>query len=210
MADADVPCEGDGFRGAFDDDGADAGAALDVFDTDEFGFRSPIRAVEADAHVLVGGGEFRFVHFVVERGGQHVVGFRVGVDEVFHLALCLFAAGEDGAADFEGVAVAEAGRGLLLDADDAHAVADFRVAERGVDELFGQVEVVVVADEPRRAARELQSAANGAAAVEPTQRVEARLIVERVVGADPLVEGTGERVLVVEGHGPEIGREFEI
>lgn len=133
MADADVPSEGEGFGCAFDGDGADAGAVVDVFDGDEFGFRGAVSLVEVDGRLIVRCGEAGTVEFVAQGGGQDGVGFRVGVEIVFDLAFDLFRTGEDGAADFEGVTISEVGSGLLLDAHDFHAAADFRVAQGVVD-----------------------------------------------------------------------------
>lgn len=55
------------------------------------------------------------------------------------------------------------------------------------------------ADEPVRAARELDHVVAGAAFVEPTERVEAERVVE-LIGAEPLVEGANQIVLVGERH----------
>jgi hypothetical protein len=94
------------------------------------------------------------VEFVAQRGSEDGVGLGVGVKVVFDAAFDFFGAGEDGAADLEGVAMAEAGRRLLLDAGDSHAAADFRVGERAVDERLDE-RVVVEAEKEMRAAREL-------------------------------------------------------
>ena len=75
MPDADVPREGNGFACAFNNNGADAGAAFDLFDTDELGFRSSVGTVEADAHILVSICKICFVHLVAEGGGQYLIGF---------------------------------------------------------------------------------------------------------------------------------------
>lgn len=110
MSDADVPREQDAFGRAFEVDGADAGAALDVFDGDEACLCAPVCAVEGDARTLVVWIESGGVHLVVERLREHVVGFRVGVEEVFDVpffAGFFRGASEDGAGDFEGVACAE-------------------------------------------------------------------------------------------------------
>lgn len=200
VADADVPGEGDSFGGAFDGDGADAGAVVDVFDGDELGFGVAVCPVEADGGSVVGCAEARAVELVAQRHGEHGVGLRVGVEVVFDLAvLRLLRAREDGAADFEGEARAEAGRRLLLDTHDAHPAADLRVAERACDERFGE-RLVVEAQEPVRAARELQGLAARMPFVEPAQRVEAKSVVQ-LVRTEPLVERSGQVVLVVEGDG---------
>lgn len=205
MADADVPGEGDGFGGAFDGDGADAGAVVDVFDGDELGLGVAVGLVEADGGGVVGRAEARAVELVAEGRGQHGVGLRVGVEIVADTAILgLLRAREDGAADLEGEARAEAGRRLLLDACDAHPAADLRVAERVVDERLGQ-RLVVEAEEPVRAALELQSLAARATLVEPAQRVEAQGVVE-LVRDEPFVERAGQVVLVVERHGLPVGR----
>lgn len=200
MSDADVPCEGDAFGCAFDMDGADAGAAVDVFDLNEFCFRAAVVAVEAYARLLVLCSESGCVHFVVERFCKHFVGFRIRVDEMFGLPFGGLQAGEDGASDFEVVAFTKRGRRLLFDLCDAHSECYFGVAERAVNNRFEHARVVE-ADEPRRAARELKFSFVRPAALQPTQRVEADRVMERVVAADPFVERANQPVLIGEGHG---------
>lgn len=57
------------------------------------------------------------------------------------------------------------------------------------------------AQEPVRAAR--------TPLVEPTQGVEAQPVVE-VVSTEPLVEGTGQVALIVEGYGPLVSGQVEM
>lgn len=173
MADADVPGEGEGFGGAFDGDWADGGAVVDVFDGNELGLGVAVCLVEADGGGVVGRAEAGTVEFVAEGGGEHGVGFGVGEDVVPDAPVRFFRFGEDGAADLEGVARAEAGRRLLLDTHHAHPAADLRVAKHIVDERLDE-RLVVEAEEPVRAARELQSMPACAPFVEPAQRVEAQ------------------------------------
>lgn len=209
MADADVPGEGDGFGRALDGDGADAGAVVDVFDGDELGLRRAVCLVEADGGGVMGGAEARAVEFMAQRRGQHGVGLWVGVEVVADAAVFAFLrAREDGAADLEGEARAEAGRRLLLDTHDAHPAADLRVAERARDERFGE-RLVVKAQEPVRAAPELYRPPARPPLVEPAQRVEAQGVVQ-LVRAEPLVEGAGQVVLVVEGDGALVRGKVEM
>lgn len=209
MSDPDVPGEGDGFGRAFDGDGADAGAVADVFDGDELGLRRAVGTVEADGGGVVGSAEARAVELVAQGRGQHGVCLWVGVEVVADAAFpVLLRAREDGAADLEGEAPAEAGRRLLLDALDAHPAADLRVAERAVDERLDE-RLVVDAQEPVRAARELYRPAARATLVEPAQRVEAEPVVE-VIRPEPLVEGAGQVVLVVERDRSLVSRQVEM
>lgn len=208
MANANVPGEGEGFGGAFDVDGAGAGAIADVFDGDESGFGVAVRFVEADNGLVVRCGEASAVEFVAQRGREDGVGLGVGVEIVPDFAFRLFGAGEDGAANLEGVAMAEAGRGLLLDACDIHATADLRVGERAVDERLDE-RVVVEAEKEMRAARKLDCSALSAPLVEPTQRVETQRVVQ-LVRAEPLVEHAGQEMLVVERDRLPVGRQVEV
>ena len=127
MADTDVPGEGDGFGGAFDGDGANTSAVADVFNGDELCPRVAVGLVEAGGGGVVGRAEARAVELVAQCRGQHGVGLRVGVEVVPDFAVYLIRLDEYRAADFKSVVFAEMWRGLLLDTDDAHAVADFRL-----------------------------------------------------------------------------------
>ncbi len=75
MTDADVPCEGEGFGCAFDSDGADAGAIVNVFDLDEFGFWAAVSLVETDGRLVVRCAQSSAVEFVAQRGCERGVGF---------------------------------------------------------------------------------------------------------------------------------------
>lgn len=198
VAYADVPGEGERFRGAFEGDRADAGAVVDVFDGDEFGLWRTVGAVEANGGGVVWRAESGCIEFVAQGGGEHCVGFRVGVEEMANLAFDLFRLGEHGTADLEGVTLSEARRRLLVDLQDTHPQTDLRVGERAVHEPFGQ-RVVVEADKEARAAREVERTAVHTAAVKPTQRIEAEFVV-LLVATEPLVESARQVVLIVERH----------
>jgi len=85
-----IPGEGEGFGCAFDVDGADARAVVDILDADEFGFGIAVSFVEVDGRFIVRCGEACTVEFVAQGGGQDGVCFRVGVEVVCDFAFDLY------------------------------------------------------------------------------------------------------------------------
>lgn len=156
MSCANIPCEGDGFGCAFDVDGAGTGAAFDVVDGDEFGFRASVCAVKRDASLLpdcfIESGEGEFM---AHDGGQYFVGFRVGVEQVLDCFFINGLARKDGTRGAEGEACGEARSRLLCDLGDAHAAEGIGSLKDVVYQRFGE-SFVVEADEEGRAAWEIE------------------------------------------------------